>query len=59
VGQPPFTGRRNNSMLYELWYKWQVTDNISITPALFYGDEVTSNSGNDAWGGVIQTTFKF
>ncbi|MEO1004085.1 MAG: iron uptake porin, partial [Cyanobacteria bacterium J06638_7] len=59
AGQPPFTGGENNSMLYELWYKWQVTDNISITPAIFYGDEVTSNRGNDTWGGVIQTTFKF
>ncbi|MEX1317447.1 MAG: iron uptake porin, partial [Synechococcaceae cyanobacterium] len=59
AGQAPFTGGENNSMLYELFYKFRVSDNITITPALFYADEPRSNSFNDAWGGVIQTTFKF
>ncbi|MCP9927791.1 iron uptake porin, partial [Cyanobium sp. CH-040] len=59
VGQPPFTGGENNSMLYEIFYRFQVTDNISITPALFYADEPATNRFNDAWGGVIQTTFRF
>ncbi|MGL6134700.1 MAG: carbohydrate porin, partial [Prochlorococcaceae cyanobacterium] len=59
VGQPPFTGGENNTMLYELFYRFRVTDNITITPALFYADEPRSNSFNDAWGGVIQTTFRF
>ncbi|MCP9888177.1 carbohydrate porin [Cyanobium sp. ATX 6A2] len=59
LGQPPFTGGENNSMLYELFYRFRVTDNITITPAVFYGSDVASNSGNDAWGGVIQTTFRF
>jgi len=59
AGQPPFTGGENNSMLYELFYRFRVTDNITITPALFYADEPRSNSFNDAWGGVIQTTFRF
>ncbi|MCP9929072.1 iron uptake porin, partial [Cyanobium sp. CH-040] len=59
VGQPPFTGGSDNTMLYEIFYRFQVTDNISITPALFYADEPRSNSFNDAWGGVIQTTFRF
>jgi hypothetical protein len=59
VGQPPFTGSENNSMLYELFYRFRVSDNITITPALFYADEPSTNRGNDAWGGVIQTSFKF
>jgi len=59
VGQPPFTGSENNSMLYEIFYRFRVSDNITITPALFYGSDVASNSGNDAWGGVIQTSFRF
>jgi hypothetical protein len=59
VGQAPFTGGENNSMLYELFYKFQVTDNITITPALFYADEPRRNSFNETWGGVIQTTLKF
>jgi hypothetical protein len=59
VGQAPFTGSENNSMLYEVFYKFQVTDNITITPALFYADEPRRNSFNETWGGVIQTTFRF
>ncbi|MEO1002478.1 MAG: iron uptake porin [Cyanobacteria bacterium J06638_7] len=59
AGQPPFTGGDNNSMLYELFYRFRVSDNITITPALFYADEPSTNRGNDAWGGVIQTSFKF
>ena len=61
VGMPPFEDGDDSdeAWLYEIFYKFQVTDNISITPALFYGTNVASNDGDDAWGGVIQTTFKF
>ncbi|MCP9888482.1 carbohydrate porin [Cyanobium sp. ATX 6A2] len=60
VGMPPFTSSgETESWLYELFYKFQVTDNISITPALFYASDYRNNRGNDTWGGVIQTTFKF
>ncbi|MCP9801574.1 iron uptake porin [Synechococcus sp. RedBA-s] len=52
---------------WEWWYKFQVTDNISITPAIFYlsrplgqlqkgGDD---SDGFDNFGGVVKTTFKF
>ena len=41
-------------------YKFQVTDNISITPGLFY---ITNSSNQvndkDLWGGVILTQFRF
>ncbi len=60
VGMPPFTDDNDSeSWLYEIFYKFQVTDNISITPALFYGSDVATNNGEESWGGVIQTTFKF
>ncbi|MFO8238664.1 MAG: carbohydrate porin, partial [Prochlorococcaceae cyanobacterium] len=60
VGMPPFTSDNDTeSWLYELFYKFQVTDNISITPALFYASDYRNNRGNDTWGGMIQTTFKF
>ena len=46
----------------ETWYQFQVTDNISITPGVFYISG-TSNSdgigGGDVWGGVIKTQFNF
>jgi hypothetical protein len=59
VGQAPFTGGDNNSMLYELFYRFRVSDNITVTPAIFYANEPSTNRFNEAWGGVIQTTFRF
>ena len=45
-----------NTLAYELWYKFQVTDNISVTPAFFW----IENSGvDDTFGGLVKTTFKF
>lgn len=68
LGQPSYsTGNTQDSpWLWEFFYKVQATDNITITPALFYGSGIANSSGNSAtgtvytgWGGVIQTTFKF
>jgi hypothetical protein len=59
-GQPPFnSGNDTETWLLELFYKFQVTDNISITPAFFYANDYRNSGGRDAWGGVIQTTFRF
>ncbi len=45
-----------DTLAYELWYKFQVTDNISVTPAFFW----VENSGvDDTYGGLVKTTFKF
>ena len=51
----------------EVWYKFQVTDNISVTPAFFWiqngGYDFSANSGAgataDMYGAVLKTTFKF
>jgi hypothetical protein len=59
-GQPPYTDQgETESWLYEFFYSFQVTDNISITPAIFWASDYRNNSGRETWGGVIQTTFKF
>ena len=50
---------QNDAMMYEIFYKFQVTDNISITPALFWVDQMVLNGVDDAWGGVIQAQFRF
>ncbi|MFN9916068.1 MAG: carbohydrate porin, partial [Pirellulaceae bacterium] len=42
----------------ELWYKFQVTDNISVTPAFFWVENDVRGS-SDILGGVVKTTFKF
>ncbi|MFM9087910.1 MAG: iron uptake porin, partial [Cyanobium sp.] len=44
------------TLAYELWYKFQVTDNISVTPAFFW---VQNEGVDDTYGGLIKTTFKF
>ena len=83
VGQPTFLTTMGNSALtpqdaayaWEWWYKLQVTDHISITPAIFYlsnpsGWYAALNSGatgngEGSWGvfnnfgALIKTTFKF
>jgi len=61
IGQNPSAGGGiDDPLSLELFYKFQVTDNISITPGLFY---ITNSSNQvndkDLWGGVILTQFRF
>ena len=68
------TGRRgafDGNYAWEWWYKFQVTDNISVTPAIFYlsqplGQLTPSSDFNgnqmgslNNFGGLVKTTFKF
>jgi len=71
VGQPQFaTNLRNGrtpqdgNFAWEWWYKFKVSDNISITPAIFYlsrpaGQYTQPNQTNNVFGGLIQTQFRF
>jgi hypothetical protein len=61
VGQAPSaeTAGVSDATMLEFFYKFQVTDNISITPALFYVDNNQRYQNSDKWGGVIQTKFTF
>ncbi len=60
IGQAPTGANLEKSTLLEIFYKYQVSDNISITPAIIYGSDNQRLAGNSSnWGGVIQTTFKF
>ncbi|MFN9644438.1 MAG: iron uptake porin [Cyanobacteriota bacterium] len=86
VGQPTFATSLNRgadssqstfindgNYAWEWWYKFQVTDNISVTPALFwlsrplgaltnsYGSDGSANSSSTfgVLGGLIQTTIRF
>ena len=67
-GQPSYTtgANQSNPWLIEWFYRIQATDNISVTPTLFYGSGIANGTANSATGsafsglgGVIQTTFKF
>jgi hypothetical protein len=55
---------------FEVWYKFQVTDNISVTPAIFWiqNGGISDPIGplglggfqlEDSFGAVLKTTFKF
>ena len=71
VGQPVFaTDLRGGDtpaegqFIWECWYQFQVNDNISITPALFYlsrpmGALMRDRSTFQQLGGLIKTTFVF
>jgi hypothetical protein len=59
------TKPNDGNYAWEWWYKFQVTDNISVTPALFYLSaplgqlqKVNGESFNN-FGGLVKTTFKF
>ena len=53
----------DGNLAWEWWYKFQVTDNITITPALFYLSrpmgQRTPEGGFSDLGALIKTTFKF
>ena len=42
----------------ELWYQYQVTDSISVKPAVFWTNNYASDA-DDTFGALVQTTFKF
>jgi hypothetical protein len=68
VGQPAHSAGATGSSpwLLEVFYRFFLSDNLTITPALFYGRGVSTSNANDGGqpifnglGGVIQTTFEF
>jgi len=46
-------GVDDSDVVIESYYKFQATDNISVTPGVFYLD------GTDIFGAVVKTTFTF
>ena len=59
-GQPSNSENASKASMLEVFYKYRVSDNIAITPAVFYvSDNQGAKNAASNWGGVIQTTFKF
>jgi hypothetical protein len=56
-GDTQIGGTENGNNAYEVFYKFQVTDNIAVTPAFFWINGGGENA--DSTGGVLKTTFKF
>ena len=78
IGQPQFETERENgtpddgNYAMELYYQFQVTDNIAVTPAIFYvsrpfgeltgSGPLTGGKGADSFntfGYLVKTTFRF
>ena len=71
VAQPVFATALNDGVtpndgnyVWEWWYKFQVTDNISITPALIYlsrplGQVTPAGESFSQFGGLVKTSFSF
>jgi hypothetical protein len=70
VGQPTFvTGGTDNgpwdgNYAWEWFYKFQVTDNIAVTPAIFWlsrpqGELTGQGNTFNSFGYLLQTTFRF
>ena len=67
VGQPAFaTATRNGAAsesgvwAWEWWYQWQVSDAISVTPAIFVLNNPGGNGdGANQFGALIKTSFQF
>ena len=71
VAQPVFAtairggGNPNDgNFVWEWWYKYQVTDQISVTPALIYlsrplGNNTPNGQTFSQLGGLVKTTFRF
>ena len=60
VGQPGNSDYISaDATMLEVFYRYRVSDNISITPAVFYVSNNQRFQNQSSWGGVIQTTFKF
>ena len=60
IGQPAnATGEGKKAWLYEIFYRWQLSDNISTTAALFMGTNAAQTAEASNLGGVIQTQFRF
>jgi hypothetical protein len=71
VGQPTFATRlegggtpSDGNYVWEWWYRFQLTDQISVTPALFYlsrplGADTPAGESFRQLGGLVKSSFRF
>ena len=57
IGSAPNTGSDDDNTIWEAFYSMAVTDNITITPAVFGAE--SDGADADSFGGLVKTTFKF
>jgi len=52
----------DDNFVWEAYYDFKVSDNITVTPAIFGGTDTyngASDDSDDIFGGLVKTTFKF
>jgi len=60
IGQAPKVSDDDYNSMWEIFYKFVVTDNITITPTYFVIDEYSGNLTSDyVHGAYVKTTFTF
>jgi hypothetical protein len=67
MGQPSFATATSNGAqdesgvwAWEWWYQWQLSDAISVTPAIFYLNNPQGNEGGaNQFGALVKTSFRF
>jgi len=57
-------GPNDGNFAWEWWYRFKVSNNISVTPAIFYlsrpnGQYTGNGETNNVFGGLVQTQFRF
>ena len=59
-GQPTMNeAEANEPFAYEAYYEFKANDSVTITPTIFGGTNRNGTDGDDVFGTVLQTTFKF
>jgi len=48
-----------NPFAYEIYYSFKANESVTITPAVFGGSDRNGTSGQDIFGAILQTEFKF
>jgi len=64
AGVPHYTldlpGANDTSFLAEVFYRYALNDNISLTPSVIWvADPFNNNDISDTWIGTLRTTFRF
>ena len=61
LAQPTMHDDETSSPLaYELYYSYKANDSITVTPTIFGGlNRDGESDGEDVFGALLQTTFKF
>ena len=48
-----------DAFLWEVYYSFKPNDSIEVVPAVFGGSDTVSDTSDDVFGAMLQTTFKF